>query len=510
MLHWIAVRRRATSLAALAGGSLLSYPSVRAADPPPALPAAKAPTDQPSYPPVAPPGSLPRPAYAQAESLPIDLPTVLRLVNENSPTIGFAQARVRAAQARLDRAEVAWVPDLVVGLNYNRFDGQTQNQRGEVFGVSRANLFAGGGPSVRLDVGGAYFGRLIVRRLTAAERQAAVQTAIDAQLEAVLAYLDLLQVYGQLAVNADTLEKAEAMLRFARNAQAAGSNKTVADVNRAQTEVYVRQQERTDLLGRAGAASARLARVLLLQPTTDLRPTDADVVPVVLIDAACTLDDLVAIALRTRPDLAASRELVAAAQQGVRQARTGPLLPRVVVEQQTGGFGGGRNDFLGDFSARSQLAAGVFWELNNFGLGDAARTRERRAELEQTQFRLTAAQARVGAEVSEAARVAGAKYDQLEDARKAVAEASETYRKLRDSSFNMVGPRAQYDALEPLTAIQQLNQTRLQYLSAVADFNRAQFRLFAALGYPVDQSQPRTPPPARAVPSAPAASQQRE
>jgi hypothetical protein len=58
------------------------------------------------------------------------------------------------------------------------------------------------------------------------------------------------------------------------------------------------------------------------------------------------------------------------------------------------------------------------------------------------------------------------------------------YRKFRDVSFGMVGPRAQFDALEPLTAIQALNQARVLYLQQVVEFNRSQFRLFTALGQP--------------------------
>ena len=202
-------------------------PALRAADPP----AKPSPTDtltQPPFPILPPPGTIPRPAYAPAEPLPIDLPTVLRLVNANSPVIGFAEARVREALARQDRAEVRWLPDLAVGVNYYRLDGQTQNQRGEVFGVSRSNLFAGGGPALRLDTADAVYDRLVARRLTAAERFRAGYTAITAQLDAVLAYLDLVEVYGRLAVNADTLDRAETMLRFARNAQEAQLSKTAA------------------------------------------------------------------------------------------------------------------------------------------------------------------------------------------------------------------------------------------------------------------------------------------
>jgi len=58
------------------------------------------------------------------------------------------------------------------------------------------------------------------------------------------------------------------------------------------------------------------------------------------------------------------------------------------------------------------------------------------------------------------------------------------YRKLREASFGMVGPKGQFDALEPLTAIQALNQARAQYLQQVIEFNRSQFRLYAAIGQP--------------------------
>jgi outer membrane protein TolC len=203
------------------------------------------------------------------------------------------------------------------------------------------------------------------------------------------------------------------------------------------------------------------------------------------VNAACSIDDLVAAAFAARPDLAAYRELTAAAAERVRKAKAGPLLPRVAFEQRTGTFGGGVNQFVGDFSASTQVSASVYWELNNLGFGDAALVREARAALDQARYRLTEAEARAASEVVEAAKLAATRYDQLADAQSAVAQAAETYRKLRATSFNMVGPRAQYDALEPLIAIQQLNQARVQYLSVVVEFNRAQFRLHTALGQPV-------------------------
>ena len=201
--------------------------------------------------PPSPDGRPLRPAYAQLETLPIDLPTVLRLVDANSPTVGVARARVAEAQARVARAEVQWLPTLSVGAAYNRFDGQTQNQAGNVFGVSRANLFYGGGPGLTLDVAEALYGPLVARRVRSAARFQEQATVIAAEQEAAVTYLDLVQLHAQLEINADTLARAEEMLKAAESAKEAKLDRSAGDVNRAKAEVLFRRTERLDLEARA-------------------------------------------------------------------------------------------------------------------------------------------------------------------------------------------------------------------------------------------------------------------
>jgi outer membrane protein TolC len=425
-----------------------------------------------------------RPVYGQLETLPIDLPTVIRLVDEKSPAIGFAQARVREAEARLRQAELQWLPNLSIGTAYNRFDGQTQNQRGEIFGVSRGNLFGGGGAALAVDFADAIYRPLIERRLTTAERLRAEATNQIAELDAVLAYLDLVQIHAQLAINADTLQKAEAMLKAAENARDAKLDRSAGDVQRAQTEVQFRRTERVELEGRIGTASARLGRLLLLQPNVRLVPADIAVVPVPLIDPAATLDELIATAIGHRPDLAANREAIAAAWQRVRRQERGPLFPKLTLANQTGTYGGGLNDDLQNFDARNALSLQLYWEVKNLGLGNRAEAAERRAVLDQTQFQLVETQARVSAEIVEAAQVAAARYEALDLAERAVKEATELYRINKEGTMNVVDAKNLFDALRPLQAIQVLNQARLSYLAAVLDFNRSQYRLYTAMGNP--------------------------
>jgi outer membrane protein TolC len=437
------------------------------------------------------------PAYGAGTTLPIDLPTVFRLVNAQSPVVGFARARVREAIARQDQAELLWLPTLRAGSEYNRLDGNTQDTAGLILRTSKGNLFGGGAAALTVDSAEAIYQPLVTRQLTRAASFNERAATFNAQLDAALAYQDLIQAHALLAVNADTLARAEQMLKFAKDAQAAQLSKTAGDVNRAQTEVYLRQQERTDLEGRAGAAAARLGQLLLLDPTVVLVPADLIAAPVELIDPARTLDDLITIAVVNHPDLAAHRAQAAAAWEQVRKARNRPFLPRVAVQDAVGTFGGGLNDTLTKFDARNTLSVQLYWELQNLGLGVGPAIRVERAVYDQALYQVADAQARVTAAAAEAARVAAAKAAGLDLARKAVAEAGELYRKLQETSFNMVGPRAQYDALEPLLAVQALNQARTQYVTAVVEYNRAQLRLYAALGHPPECTAPAPTTPAR-------------
>jgi outer membrane protein TolC len=435
--------------------------------------------------------------------MPIDLHTALRVAQADNPTIAQAEARAREAQARLAQSRLLWLPDLTAGTSYLRHDGQIQNSRGEVFTTSRSSLFIGSGPQLRVDTSDALFLPLIAERLAEARSAEATAVGNTIQLEVALAYLDLVQVHGLLAINADTLARARQMLDRAEAAEKAGVSKTRADVNRANTEVQLRLQERIILQGRVGQASARLARLLLLRPSIDLVPADSTVLPVTLVPPEKSLDELVALGLANRPELAAARASASAADVLVRQARLDPLIPRLQVDYLAGGFGGGRNDLIGNFNGRGDAIVSAVWELRNLGLGYRTEIQARRAHQDQAQYRVAEVQALVGAEIAEAAKIASARYQALNAAQEAVKQAAEMYRKLLETQFGILDPKKQYDALEPLIAIQTLNQARVEYLNSVIEFNRAQFRLYTALGQPALCALPDAVSTAVSVPAIP-------
>jgi outer membrane protein TolC len=436
--------------------------------------------------PAAEPLPVPTPISAapiEPGPLPIDLATALRLADASNPTVAVARARVAEALARQRQADLYWLPNITSGGVYQRHDGTIQDTAGNILSTSRQSLFAGGGTTARVETADALFAPLIARRLTSAEAAAARATSNNVQLDVASVYLDLLATTAARAINADTQNRANEMLRIAIAADRAGLNKTAADVPRAQTEVSLRKQEGIDLQGRAATVSARLAQLLLLDPAVDLIPADPVVVPVMLVPDQ-PIPELIAIAATYRPELAANRSLAAAAQERLRQARLAPLLPRLEVSYLAGTFGGGRNSDMADFGGRGDGSAGVTWELRNLGLGNIAINREREAALSGASARVVETGAQVSAEVAAAAKVSRYRLQTMTVSQDAVRQAIEMFRRLEASSFGMAGPKAQYDALEPLVAIQALNQARVQYLNEVIEYNRAQFRLYTAMGQP--------------------------
>src|SRR5262245_53967038 len=195
--------------------------------PPPVRPAAAL------LPPI--PTTLPAPKERAAvdNDLLIDLPTALRLANAANPTIATAQVRVREALARVDQADTLWLPTLSGGFIYTRHDGITQRQDGTLLTVSRQSYFGGGGASVRVDLGEAYFQPLVARRLAAAEAATAQATTLTALYDVASAYFDLVQAHAQLRINAYILDLDQQILTAAKAGEKQGLLRSTADVNRA-------------------------------------------------------------------------------------------------------------------------------------------------------------------------------------------------------------------------------------------------------------------------------------
>ena len=242
--------------------------------------------------------------------------------------------------------------------------------------------------------------------------------------------------------------------------------------------------ERLQLEAQAGVVSARLAHLLLLRPSTVLKPADPKIVPVTFVESGTDVDDLVATGLANRPELQEGSAAAAAAAARLRQAQLAPFIPHVAVTYNGGTFGGGVDSQLSDFGAAGYGQATAFWELHNLGAGDAALAHTRQTQLDESSIELADLRAQVAEDVAAAFRDAQANWQSLESAQIAVEQALETWRRLRAASFGLAGAEHQYDPLQPLIAERDLAQARLDYLNEVIAYDKSQVRLYWAMGQP--------------------------
>ena len=197
-----------------------------------------------------------------------------------------------------------------------------------------------------------------------------------------------------------------------------------------------------------------------------------------LVPADAGLGPLVERALQSRPELQRGNALVAAAERLLSGAQKGPLIPSLGAQAFVGGLGGGRPGVPTSFGDSEDYAILLGWRIGPGGLFDKSRTRLASARLERA--RLEAARVRdevVRQVVDSFARVQSTA-DQMTAARENLETAVESLR-LSESrkEFGVAS------VLEVIQAQRDLTQARGDYLSSIAENDKAQYALSRAIGH---------------------------
>ena len=444
--------------------------------------------------------SLPGVPLVQPEDrpLPINLPTALKLGGASPLDIALASQRLQAAAAQLERANLFWLPNVSLGVDYFRHDGRLQDVAGTVFSTNKTSFMAGAGPNLVFAVSDAVYGPLAARQ-TVLAREGSLQAARNDSLLAVAeAYFNVQQARGELAGSADAVRRAEDLVK--RTERLAEGLSPAVEMNRARTELARRRQAVETAYERWQTASAELHRLLRLDPSARAEPQEAPHLSVVMVDVNRRIDDLIPIALSNRPELASQQALVQATLARLRQEKIRPLVPSVLIRGaatnpggalSAGTFGGGLNDNLSNFGGRHTIDVQVIWELQNLGFGNRALVRERQAENQQAMLQLFRTQDQIAAEVVQAHAQMSRAVNRTHLAEEEVLNARLTAEKNLEglNQTRRVGETLVlvFRPQEVVASIQALDQAYRGYYTAVADANRAQFRLYRALGQPADQ-----------------------
>lgn len=442
-------------------------------------------------------------ASTAGTALAITLPSALQLTQASPLDIQIAEERIRAATAQYDRARVQWLPNINSGIDYFRHDGQIQDVVGNVFNTNKSAVLLGAGPQAVVSVTDAVYAPLAARQIVSAA-DANVQTVRnDTTLAVALAYFNVQQARGEVAGSVESLRRAEDLV--ARTTKLAPDLTPEIEINRAKTEAARRRQAVETSYEKWQVASADLTRLLRLQAGTVVEPAEDPSLTVKLIDMNVPMEEMISVALSYRPELASQQALVQAALVRLRQEQSRPYLPSIGVRgvgSNTPGlaggyFGGGVNDDLHNFAARFSVDIQAVWEIQNLGFGNRAQIREREAEQRRTLIELQRAQEQIMAEVVQAHAQLSRATRRLKLAEEGVENAVATAEKNLQGlgQTKRLGEQLVlvFRPQEAVASVTALDQSYRDYYQAVADHNRAQFRLYRALGHPgqeISCSQP--------------------
>jgi outer membrane protein TolC len=430
----------------------------------------------------------------EGQRLPISLPVAFHLAQVNPIDVQVAAERINTAQARLDLAKVLWLPNLVWGIDYARHDGQIQSVTGDVVTTSKSSFMVGAGPNLILNPADAIYAKVIAQhQLNAriADQQTANQ---EVMLTVADRYFTIQQARGELASALEVAKLTEDLVR--RTEKLTGLAQPV-EVNRAKTELARRRQTVELAQERWQLTSADLARVLRLAPNSQIEPIESPNLQIQLAQANVPVDELISIALTARPELASQQAIVQATLARLKQEKVRPLVPSVLLRGNatnpagslsTGVFGGGVNSTLNNFNGRNSVDLAVLWEFQNLGFGNRALQREREVDNRIAVLELFKLQDRVAAEVVQAHTQLQRATNRIGIAEDGVKNALETVTKSLEgmSQTRRVGEILVliFRPQEVVAAVQALDQAYRDYYLAIADYNRAQFRLYHALGHP--------------------------
>lgn len=465
-----------------------------APDEPPRTEATSAPASEGTTDPAAEPvGATPESIPQATPTRPIDLASALRLADSQNPSIGEARVLILAALAQRQAAYGLLLPTLNAGTNYRDHVGVVQRSNGTILPVTNQSLYVGGGSfaigtnspnvagvNILSPLTDAIFAPLAAQQRVRAASANASATSNFTLLDVARLYIELVGAQAQFEARrvsaADADEIARSVATFATTGQGRRSDADRADADRRLFQAEILRAEEL-----RAVTSAELSRLLNLDPSGRLEPMSL-LEPIVLINPETPVEELIRTALARRPDLANREALVAEAGYQVRREKARPFLPTVWISFSGGAFGGGSNlvpPGLSGFAGRTDFDARAYWTLLNFGAGNAALIRQRRA----LEGQAVAESLRVINEVREQVTTARAQAlalgGRVDVARARLQSAEDGYRQDRARLRETLAR-----PIEALDSLRLLAEARIALVEAITRANQNQFTLFVALGAP--------------------------
>lgn len=457
---------------------------------------------------------------------PIDLATALSLAGSQNPELMAARERLTEASALRMYAAAQILPNINIGVNYDLHRGPLQQSNGNILKVHRDAVFLGLGANAvaagSVNIPGVQYNlniceswyQYLQSKQRVARSSAATRTANNnVMLDVCLAYSELLRSEGRRAVLRKNWDEMAEVTRMTTVYARAGQGRQ-ADADRATVELRKREAQLAAAEAETLVASARLCQLINLDPTGRLKPIDGYVVPSPIVPDQVPVAELIAIAMMRRPELAECRAEIGETFYALASARKLPFSPTAMVGFSAGGFGGGSDlistppGFIGgdgqqtltarfgNMAGRTDLDVIFYWTLQNLGVGNHARVRAAASVNRQARWKRVETLNRVRSEVAQAHAMLNSNARQIDTLQSAVESGTDAFRE----DLKRIRSREGLP-IEVIDSLKLLAESRLQYLDAIIDYNRAQFELYVSMGQPPANQLMRPVPAELTAPS---------
>ncbi len=410
---------------------------------------------------------------SQDSLVPINLETVLKLGGANNLTIKEYKLRHELALADVAKAKEWWLPDLYAGTSIHQLWGNAMNGNGAFFtDVNRQNFWGGLGVNACWDFGTGLYLTDAAKLNTQAVSFASEAERNKALLMTIETYYDFLvtqlysKEYSQLAKQAGIIAAQIEM-------QVAAGLLYDSELLLAQSNFSHLQVQMMSARMKHNNQAALLIQLLNLDPKTQLVCIDSLLVPIKLIGLEKSLDGSIEPIYQKRPELKSMDLSLQALNAAKKTTTTGLLLPKFSI----GGYGSYFGGAFSPFGPTSEINASLIWTVPAGRLIYAGELKHYDARIALQENEILQAKASINkAVISSRAQILLAK-QQLDIALAGSKLAEKAMKQcLQRQSLGTVRP------FEILQAQEVYIKSRLDFLTSVSLYNKAQYQLFVAEG----------------------------
>ncbi len=301
---------------------------------------------------------------------PLSLAAALAQAGAENPVIAIARQAVQSALGLQLQARALMLPNVNIGTNYYLTNGPIQASFGAIRKVDRDAVYYGLGTGayvagtvnipglfINTALADAIFEPQVARNVVANRGFLATATRNDIFLDVSTGYLTLMAAEGSLAILRQSEADFDEIVRLTVSWAKRGSGRQ-GDADRAEAAALAVRYDERQAQRDVAVASADLAHLLNLDPSTRLLTGDIPLQVVQFVDPNVTLPKLLEIATRNRPEVMAAAANVRASQARLRRERNRPLLPILVTGLSAGDFGGGSVASTPGFNSLAQQGIG--------------------------------------------------------------------------------------------------------------------------------------------------------